>query len=149
MFTLLYGLKIHAVCVAYEEVTQVSVQEEPICECFKDPRINNSEGGTDCFILQLLGNASFWVQCFLDLEMNTQNHNGKVPSPTFINYIKESGLWKKSIKAFNTCLSTTDQLVPSRLAEEVPSSTMKMKTENTTHFLTGRHHQQVKLFFGD
>ena len=60
IFTLWNGLKICAVCIAYEDVTLVSVQELPVCECFKDSRINNSEGGRICFILQLLGNIWCW-----------------------------------------------------------------------------------------
>ena len=48
--------------------TQVSVQEDPICECFKDPRINNTEGGTELFYSATFGERKLWVQCFLDLE---------------------------------------------------------------------------------
>jgi len=48
--------------------TQVSVQEDPVCECFKDPRINNTEGGTELFYSATFGERKLWVQCFLDLE---------------------------------------------------------------------------------
>ena len=48
----------------------------------------------------------------------------KVPSPTSTNYLKSEPLFKKTIAAFTTCLSTTactgDKLDPPKLADEVP-----------------------------
>ena len=57
-----------------------------------------------------------------DVNGNTLSHERKVPSPSSINYIPESGLWRKSIAAFETSLSTvsgTDRLESSKVAEEV------------------------------
>ena len=67
MFTLWNGLTMHAWMCCLWDVTQVSVQELPVCECFKDPRINNTEGGR-LFYSQTFGERKLWVQCFLDLE---------------------------------------------------------------------------------
>ena len=48
----------------------------------------------------------------------------KVPSPTSTNYLNSEPLFKKTIAAFTTCLSTTactgDKLDPPKLADEVP-----------------------------
>ena len=68
MFTLWNGLTMHAWMCCLWDVTQVSVQELPVCECFKDPRINNTEGGTELFYSATFGERKLWVQCFLDLE---------------------------------------------------------------------------------
>ena len=68
MFTLWNGLTMHAWMCCLWDVTQVSVQELPVCECFKDPRINNTEGGTELSYSATFGERKLWVQCFLDLE---------------------------------------------------------------------------------
>ena len=47
---------------AYEK-SQVSVQEEPFCECFKDTRINAQR--RDQVYSATFGERKIWVECLL------------------------------------------------------------------------------------
>ena len=51
-------------CMSACEKVTVSVQERPICECFKASRINNSEEETK-FISPTFGNRKNWVESLL------------------------------------------------------------------------------------